>query len=323
MLDAFQRFFKRRQSKHLLAIALRHGRVNLLITRRTSAAADIDEDHLVVNDEQKVEAGDYAAAIRILLARYEKLNLRKAPVQIVLGPKLVHQVSMERPQLEDNEIAASLHWSLKELVDIPANDVVADYYDPAIQVSGRDKIHVVAVQKSWLQKVLLPVNEAKLDIQGIINEDLALTQLFPEQQAPLVLLSQYGQEQAQLLLIARQKLIVSRQLKPLISLKQPADVAIDTYETDMLALELQRSLDYYSGQLRQPALQHVQLAMPGSHQSDVAKVLTESLSLKVDIFTYPGWASELAAGDFSDLAAMAGVMWLNNELFGRHDEVSS
>lgn len=310
MVEPLRRLFTRTHSKYLVAIALRQGRVNLMVTTDADAMSDAV---LKVNDEQLVESGNYAAALRILLARYEKLNLRHAPTQLVLNPRLVQQVSMDRPQLADGEIGASLPWLLKDLVDIPSNDIIADYYDPAIQAAAQDKINVVAVQRSWLQKLIAPMQEARLSIRGIINEDLAVTRLFKAEEPPLVLLTQYGQEQAQLLLIANQKLVVSRQLKPLQSLAQ-AGAEVDHYETDNLALELQRSLDYYSGQMRQAPLKHVQLALPGQQAQKIADSLAESLSLQVTLLNYPTWAQELNAGDFSDLGAMAGIAWLHGNL---------
>ncbi|MGX5913113.1 hypothetical protein ACR0ST_00060 [Aliidiomarina sp. Khilg15.8] len=313
MIEPLRRLFTRSHSKYLVAIAVRQGRVNLMVTTHADELGDVV---LKVNDEQSVEGGNYAAALNILLSRYEKLNLRNAPTQLVLNPRLVQQVSMDRPQLADGEIQSSLPWLLKDLVDIPSSDLIADYYDPAIQAAAQDKIHVVAVQRSWLQKLIVPLQEARLQIAGIINEDLAITRLFGVDEHPRVLLAQYGQEQAQLLLIARQKLIVSRQLKPLQSVAQGAGTSVDGYETDNLALELQRSLDYYSGQMRQAPLKHVQLALPGNQAQAIADTLAESLSLKVTLLPYPEWAQELNAGDFSDLGAMAGLAWLHGDLHG-------
>lgn len=310
MVEPLRRLFTRTHSKYLVAIAVRQGRVNLMVTTNTDAISDAV---LKVNDEQLVDSGNYAAALRILLTRYEKLNLRHAPTQLVLNPRLVQQVSMDRPQLADNEIGASLPWLLKDLVDIPSNDIVADYYDPAIQAAAQDKINVVAVQRSWLQKLVAPLQEARLAVHGIINEDLAVTRLFNAEEPPCVLLAQYGQEQAQLLLIAHQRLVVSRQLKPLQSVAQ-AGVEVDQYETENLALELQRSLDYYSGQMRQAPLKHVQLALPGQQAQKIADSLAESLSLQVTLLSYPVWAQELNAGDFSDLGAMAAIAWLHGDL---------
>lgn len=310
MVELLRRLFTRTHSKYLVAIAVRQGRVNLMVT---TSAETISDAELKVNDEQSVEGGNYAAALNILLARYEKLNLRHAPTQLVLNPRLVQQVSMDRPQLSDDEIQSSLPWLLKDLVDIPSSDIIADYYDPAIQAAAQDKINVVAVQRSWLQKLLTPLQDARLTINGIINEDLAVTRLFKAEEPPRVLLAQYGHEQAQLLLIAEQKLIVSRQLKPLQSIDRPG-AEVDSYETDNLALELQRSLDYYSGQMRQAPLKHVQLALPGQQGQQVADSLADSLSLQVTLLAYPAWAQELNAGDFSDLGAMAGIAWLHGDL---------
>lgn len=306
------------QSNLQIAIAVRQGRVNLAVCKSakpTSGQSNKLAPRLIINDEQNVEQNNYAHAIEILLARYPRLNLKGASTQIVLGPRLVQQTSIDRPQLSEAELQQALPWSLKDLIDIPATDLIADYYDPPIQVAGRDKVHVVAVQKSWLSKLLQPLLEARVEIAGVVNEDLALCTLLNAQHPPLMLVSQYGQQQAQLLLIKQQSLVVSRQLKPLQSVTEHSE--LDGYEIDSLAIELQRSTDYFSGQLRQAPLQHVYLAFPGRHVHTLSEQLGQSLSLLAEPLGYPAWANELAADDYSDIGALAGLAYMLPALSGQ------
>lgn len=305
------------QSDLQVAIALRQGRVNFAVCKssKKDLQSDAAQPRLIVNDEQQVEQNNYAHAIEILLARYPRLNLKGARAQVVLGPRLVQQTTIDRPQLSEAELQQALPWSLKDLIDIPPADLIADYYDPAIQISGRDKVHVVAVQKSWLAKVLQPLNDARLEIDGVVNEDLAMCSLLDAKHPPLMLVSQYAQQQAQLLLIKQRALVVSRQLKPLQSVVDQGE--LDTYEIESLAIELQRSTDYFSGQLRQAPLQHVYLAFPGSHVHELCEHLGQSLSLLTEPLVYPDWAVELAAGDHSDLGVLAGLAYMVPGLAGQ------
>ncbi|MCC5879006.1 MAG: hypothetical protein JJU03_03815 [Idiomarina sp.] len=316
MPQRFKRWLPGAQSNLQIAIALRQGRVNLAVCKSAKARGGTEDTQprLIVNDEQNVEQNNYAHAIEILLARYPRLNLKGARTQLVLGPRLVQQTTIDRPQLSEAELQLALPWTLKDLIDIPPADLIADYYDPPIQVAGRDKVHVVAVQKSWLTKILQPLLKARVAIDGIVNEDLAMCSLLHAKHPPLMLVSQYGQQQAQLLLIKQRALVVSRQLKPLQSVINQSE--LDSYESESLAIELQRSTDYFSGQLRQASLQHVYLAFPGQQVHSLCEQLGQSLSLMAEPFVYPQWAVELAAGDFSDLGVLAGLAYMQPALGG-------
>lgn len=319
MAMRFRRFLSKQKGSFSVAIALRHGRVNFAVLKNSKKGI---APQLIVNDEVAVERQDYAQAVEALLARYAKLNLKYAPTQLVLGPRLVQQTSLDKPALSEEELAQALPWMLKDLIDIPAADMVADFYEPPVQLAGREKIHVVAVKRSWLSEILQPVHAAKLDIQGIVNEDIAMCALFAESEPPAMVVSQYGQQQAQLVLIKQRGLVVSRQLKPIQSIQ--AQAVPDPHESEELAIELQRSLDYFSGQLRQAPLQHIYLALPGSHLSEFREQLEQSLSIVVERLQYPNWALELSAGDYSDLGVLAGLAYLTSEIEPPMDaEVSS
>ena len=306
----------------MVSFAIRHGHVHLAILKNdTRSGQSGRRQQLIVNDEQAVDQLNYAQAIETLLQRYQNLHLKHAPTQVVLGPRLVSHTTVDKPALSDDEIALALPWTLKDLIDIPAADMVADFYESPVQLVGREKIHAVAVQKSWLAQVLRPLHAAKLAICGVVTEDVALCALLGPEQATTVVVSQYEQQQAQLLLVKDGGLVVSRQLKPLHSVLDGGQ--IDTIEVEDLAIELQRSLDYFSGQLRQASLQRALLALPGNHSAEVGAHLQQSLSLQVGALQYPHWATDLAAGDYSDLGVLSGLAYLLPELQPEHAETYS
>lgn len=305
--------FTKRNTDFTVSFAIRHGNVHLAVLKNEARSGPSGRRmELIVNDEQAVEQQNYARAIEILLQRYQRLNLKHAPTQVVLSPRLVSQTTVDKPALSDDEIALALPWTLKDLIDIPAGDMVADFYESPVQFVGREKIQAVAVQKSWLTQVLQPLHAAKLAVRGVVNEDIALCALLGPEQATTVVVSQYEQQQAQLLLVKDNGLVVSRQLKPLQSVLDGSQ--IDNLEVEDLAIELQRSLDYFSGQLRQAPLQQALLAVPGNHSAEVGAHLQQSLSLQVGALQYPPWAANLAAGDYGDLGVLSGLAYLLPEL---------
>lgn len=265
---------------------------------------------LVVNDDVDIVDGDTPAAISALLSRYEKFPTKNQPLQLVLGAGLVQEVSVEKPSLPEDEITNALQWTLKDLVSLPAEDIVADYYDPPIQASGSKNISVIVASRGFLQPILEVLHAAKFHIQGIVNSVLALTRWFPEEEK-LVLLTESLHQVSQLQIIVNNQLVLNRALtriRPLSSIS-----AQDTEELEVLALEVQRSLDFYSGQLRQAPLSHLVVASAHYEAKQVAEFLGAQLGVEHSVLLYPAWAKELQRGDYKDLAVLAGVTWLTEE----------
>lgn len=262
---------------------------------------------LIVNDETEVVNGDVPAALHALLKRYEKFTTKRQPLQLVLGTDLIEEISVDKPELDEAEIAAALQWTLKDLVTIPAEDIIADYYDPAIHASGDKKIQVVVASRSFLESLLVILHAAQFDIKGIVNSTLAFSRWFsPEHKT--VVLTQSHQAVSQLHIISNSLLVLTRglnRLQPLTKL-----TAADLTELEVLALEVQRSLDYYTGQLRQAPLNEINIAVNHTQASEIASVLGAQLGLNSCVLPYPEWAQELKTNDYSDLAVLSGVVWL-------------
>jgi len=265
---------------------------------------------LIVNDEFDVVNNDIPAALHALLKRYEKFATKHQPLQMVLGTDLFEEVSVDKPELDDIEIAAALQWTLKDLVNIPAEDIIADYYDPAIHASGDKKIQVVVASRSFLESLLDVLHAAQFDIKGIVNSTLAFSRWFGTENKTVVL-TQSHQAVSQLHIIANGLLVLTRgltRLKPLTKL-----TAADTTELEVLALEVQRSLDYFTGQLRQAPLNEISLAVNHTQTSEIATILGAQLGLNSSVLAYPEWAQELKTNDYSDLAVLSGVVWLTKD----------
>ncbi len=262
---------------------------------------------LIVNDNINVVNGNVATALATLLKRYEKFTTKRQPLQLVLGSDLVQEVSVDKPALAEAEIAASLQWTLKNLITIPGPDIIADYYDPPIQASGSKKIQVVAASRSFLLPLLDVLHAAQFDIKGIVNSVLAFSRWFNANEQ-LVVLTQSFAGVNQLQIISHNQLVVSRELN---RIKPLATIAVDDMvELEGLALEVQRSLDFYTGQLRQAPLAEICIAASHPQAAAVVSILGAQLGLESSVLLYPEWAHELKDNDFSDLSVLAGIIWL-------------
>lgn len=262
---------------------------------------------LVVNDEEAVQNDDLVTATTKLLKRCARFEFRKQPLQLVLASAFNEQLTIDRPDIADEDIALSLQWTLKDLVSIPATELIADYYDPPIQPSGTPKINVVAADRRVLMPILDILHAEGFVIEGIANAEMAFTQ-WPEPEDKFMLLSETQNESNQLHIFGNNQLIMARELNRITPLRQI--VISDMDELEALALEIQRSLDFYTGQLRQAPLAELAIATAHPQVAEICAMLGAQLGMQSASLSYPDWCKELSAGDYTDIAVLSGLVWM-------------
>ncbi|WP_113907014.1 hypothetical protein [Aliidiomarina celeris] len=323
----------KKQNKHYVyAVSVHKNAVHIAILRAVAEASssaayltatraqEQQQWELVVNDDIEVTGEAYGDAIQALLQRYERFESKHQPLQLVLSPALVEQVAIEKPDLPEADIAATLQWTLKDLVSIPAADLITDFYNPAVQAAGAKKINVVAARRGLLAECLAPLHAAEFSIQGIVNADLAMSQWF-EPNERLMLVCHTGQESNQLQIISKNQLVVYRELN---RIKPISGIAPDDMdELEALALELQRSLDFYTGQLRQPPLAEIVLAVAHPRVTELAEIIGAQLGTQSSVLKYPAWVNDLKAGDYTDLAVLSGLMYAFDSVQQDGDETET
>lgn len=176
------------------------------------------------------------------------------PTTLVLPLDKYQVFQLERPEgIDDAELGDALKWKLKDFLDFSPTDAVSDVFGfPPDAARGRGQlVNVVAARKSLVREQVALVLAAGLDLVAVDVAELALRNLIarldPQRRgAALVhLRDAYGQ-----MVIARGgELYLSRRLDVMSDDLRNAS----TQETAVqsLALEMQRSLDYYESQLGQ------------------------------------------------------------------------
>lgn len=161
---------------------------------------------------------------------------------------------MERPEgIEESELGDALKWKLKDFLDFSPSDSVSDVFPfPADASRGRGAlVNVVAARKSLVSELVTLVGESGLELDRIDIAELALRNLVSvlddsKRGAALVHLREsYGQ-----MVVCRDNtLYLSRRLD--VASEDLRDAGRQENAVQSLALEMQRSLDYYESQLGQ------------------------------------------------------------------------
>ncbi|MGC8120939.1 biogenesis protein MshI [Marinobacter sp. VGCF2001] len=242
VVHRFSRWFTRRDNTSPVCLEVRPDGI---AWTRASAAAGVQAGFVECLPAKRQEA------LRTLVS---DRSWEGAPAVIVLPIDQYQVFQVERPEgIEDNELADALKWKLKDFLDFSPAEAVSDVFPfPEDASRGRGPlVNVVAARKSLVQELITLVEEADLELECIDIAELALRNLASrmansERGVALVhLRERYGQ----MVVCRGDTLYLSRRLD--VSHEELRDAGRQENAVQSLALEIQRSMDYFESQLGQ------------------------------------------------------------------------
>lgn len=219
---------------------------------------------------------EWGQAVNELFSRH---GLAKSKVRVALAASLYQQIQIDKPAVPEAEMVGALPWAIKDYVSEPVLQLAMDYVDLPTPPAGQPRINVICLPKGRVQQVAEAINGvATLD--AIVSDELALTSLYEADKAVRMLLWQPRGQDLQLLVFHQGGLCFSRQLRGFGALtgeqEEPDALLLDT-----LALEIQRSLDYLTGQLKLPELGQMQLAIASSFIGTLVRHMEQTFGMAV------------------------------------------
>ncbi|KFZ31167.1 hypothetical protein IDSA_00055 [Pseudidiomarina salinarum] len=293
----------KKTSDIVLTFALSNESVGVVITQNNR-----DTPELIVSDSSGKDDRQFADVINELLTKYSRYSRGDPGIILVLAPSLYQSVALERPKLPDEEIAAGLRYSLRDLVSLPPANIIADYYELPVQLPGQNKINAVVADRKLLTPIIEALQSTSDNILAVIAEEQAVARLFEDQLSPAVVVYQSQQEPALLQVYRDGKLQVNRSVAALEKLSALSSEEMNMGALQPLSVEIQRSIDYFERQLRQRPVKEVVLALSTQPKKLVTDQLTEDLGVDIRWAKYPDWTHELATGDYIDFPAFGGAL---------------
>ncbi|GAB3522956.1 PilN domain-containing protein [Photobacterium alginatilyticum] len=227
-------------------------------------------------------AGDWDSVIISLLAKHQ---LGGSSLRLVLGHGLYQSMLIEKPELPREEYSTALPFLVKDLVNESPLELVADGF----QAPLKDRLQVVVTNRNQVEQLIRICNEAGCDVVSISAEEVVWGQLTAPSLSQLVL---HRRRHASLQLTAfkQQEMCFQRQLRgfpsPLLDSEMPGEMN-HALQLDSLALELQRSLDFLSAQLRDTPITQLLISCDDDDDSALAAELSQRLSVSVAAVTPP------------------------------------
>lgn len=221
---------------------------------------------------------------------------QRCPAVAVLAPGHYQLLLVERPDVPDAEVAQAVRWRLRELINFPVDEAVVDVFDVPRQARGnRDMVYAVAAEGAAVAALAEHCNDARVALSAIDVPELCLrniaTSLAQDRFGVACLLVQDGR--GVLTLTREQQLYLVRQIEV------PPGVATDADAVAQVALEVQRSLDYFESHYDQRPIRDVLLA-PAPGVDTFAAALGREMAVNVallDLNELLDGARELDTGE--------------------------
>jgi len=263
--------------------------------------------------ECKFQACNAAERVSVLTQLVVDLNLKSIPCNLVLPSKQFRTYPIEKPKVEEHELSDAARWRVKDMLDFDIEDAVTDVYDfPGDALRGRpEQLNVVVCRSTVVKDALKLVSDSGLELESIDIVDLALRNVAQrlsgdEHRAQAILYLRNGA--GMMVLVKNSDLYLSRHFDfSLQSLNEPAQ---QDSVIQHLALEVQRSFDYFESQMGQVPPRSIALIGPDANVP-LANMLGGSISADVawlDLTGCYGSEQSIDSDEINCFAAIAGAI---------------
>jgi MSHA biogenesis protein MshI len=191
-------------------------------------------------------------------------------------------VQVESPDVLPAELKAAVRWRLKDAIDFPLEDAVVDVFDmpePARRTGAR-MMYAVAAKRQAIAQQVAGLNAAARRFDVIDIPELSLRNiaaLLPEAADGLIFLW-LEEDWAQVLVIKQTTLYLTRHVQ-----FAGNKAAIGGHpNVDAIALEVQRSMDYFESHYDQAPLRHLIIAPCNEHSGRFAEALGQETSMRIE-----------------------------------------
>lgn len=278
-------------------IALAESSFALAVVRRHETSKP-SIDHCSVH----AAASDPAPTLKAAL---DKLGVARARACAVIGGDDYQIVQVEAPEVLPSELRAAIRWRLRDVINFNVDEAAVDVFeipDPVRRTQGK-MLFAVAAREAAVQRIASTLKGVARGFEAIDIPELCLRNLS-------ALLPQDVKGVAMLALNDRfAQLVITRQGVMYLTRRIGIGNAIDT---GALALEIQRSLDYYESHYDQTPIGDLVIAPAEPRAQRLADELKHETSLRVSTLNVRDLFSVSMAGevvtDWSTLMALGAAL---------------
>lgn len=214
----------------------------------------------------------YGALLSALRRVVRERDLRRIPCTALLSPGDYSLVLVDSPDVPADEVRAAMRWQVRDLIDFHVDDAVIDVFDlPERSGHSTRRMYAVAARRERVTQLIDLLREAEIDLVAIDIPEMSLRNLAARlrEDDDGVALVAFDSQQGLMTITRERALFFSRRIdcsSARLVAAASAGGFTPELETllDGLAVEIQRSLDFYESHFNQPSVAAVYLVpVPG------------------------------------------------------------
>lgn len=171
---------------------------------------------------------------------------------------------VDMPKVPANEIKHAVRWQIKDLIDFHIDDAVIDVFDapPSGAGGAQEQVYVVVTRSSQIQQIAEVIQQQGSSLEVIDIPELALRNIasrLPEQEQGIALM--YLEAERGVIALCRDNtLYLARTIELGHASLHNTDPDQQGMVISSLALEIQRTMDYYDRYFQQAPINHLYIA---------------------------------------------------------------
>jgi len=266
-------FFNKKAAKNLIVCAIdgQQCRLNYF---------DKSTEDLILSSTTTFEYAEEAELAQNLQAWCKQNVAKGAACRWLLSHDLYQTYNVDKPSVDETEMAQALKWQIKDQLDFPVDAVLLCYYQPNHPDPQDKQLVAVTVEKKLVESLITLTHSVHLTMESIEIEELAIGQALLPYLGDGKIVGYVGEDNSGLVFnfYLDNQLCFTRHKKGRFMPKTPGqefsleadDAQIKERETQQenFLLETQRTLDYVISQLfRKPIDKLLLLQRLGSGES--------------------------------------------------------
>lgn len=191
---------------------------------------------------------------------------------------------VDAPEVPPEELRAAVRWKIQDLIDFHIDDAVVDVFDapPSGPAGTRKQMYVVVARTATVKERIEKLENSGVNLKIIDIPELAMRNLaarLPEDQQGLATLY-FSQQQCLITLTHNSTLFLTRTVDFRFSdINEKSRNPLEF--SNRLALEIQRSLDYYEQHFHRAAIQTLAILPPPVNLDGLDTALQQTLGLTI------------------------------------------
>ncbi|MEZ8545312.1 MSHA biogenesis protein MshI [Vibrio splendidus] len=197
-------------------------------------------------------------------------------LQLIVCANYYQTYQIDKPDIPESEWSVALPFLLKDLVSERVTEIIAS----AVALPTSNKLQVYVLPKKLLDKLLNIANSVQVELIGVTPED-EIWGYSAGELSNFILLQRSANSHFKLSAFVENTVCFQRTIRSVVP--PLTGVASSALQLDGLALELQRSIDYLSSQIKGTQLHQLKICCDEEDESELQGALNNTLSSTVSL----------------------------------------